>query len=276
MCGYILVGIKNKLGRNRFIASISRTECSLSGDVHVLRITRVATCFIFLLFFFLAMLNFHALFLKRWEIEERVRERNSGGWVRASFFFLLRNAKKTFLFVLKKNQKYVPIKRALFARYESLTRRKNGWKRTNALFFSPRARVLLYFYCFDGSAAREYACLFFAKWVGKKKRKSSALMKNESLATKLNQNLVRGVEEKKRRAKSKIFLLFFSFFFFEWVSLATKTSFFSSLSSWFFARAGTSSQIFCRITQTRPKLLVIASGICTRALWQNIILTNPR
>jgi len=81
MCGYILVGIKNNLGRNRFIASISRTECSLSGDVHVLRITRVATCFIFfVIFFFLAVLNSVLFsFEKVRKQQEREREREKLG-----------------------------------------------------------------------------------------------------------------------------------------------------------------------------------------------------
>ena len=126
MCGYILVGIKNKLGRNRFIASISRTECSLSGDVHVLRITRVATCFIFLLFFFLAMLNFHALFLEKVRSRRESEREKLGGVGESFFFFSSPKRKKNFSLRFKKNQKYVPIKRALFARYESLTRRKNG------------------------------------------------------------------------------------------------------------------------------------------------------
>ena len=107
---------------------------------------------------------------------------------------------------------------------------KMGENARTRSFFSPRARVLLYFYCFDGSAAREYVCLFFAKWVGKKKRKSSRLlMKNESLSKqKLNQNLCSGWKKKKRRQPKSKFLFSSSRFFLEWVSLDENFFFFFS------------------------------------------------
>lgn len=152
---------------------------------------------------------------------------------------------------------------------------KMGENARTRSFFSPRARVLLYFYCFDGSDAREYVCLFFAKWVGKKKRKKARLWWKTRNKNSSKFVLARGGRKKtKTQPKSKFYSLLLVFFLSE--SHTTKTSFFSSLSSWFCARAGTFSQIFCRITQTHPKLLIIAPGTCTRALWQNIILTNPR
>ena len=107
---------------------------------------------------------------------------------------------------------------------------KMGENARTRSFFSPRARVLLYFYCFDGSDAREYVCLFFAKWVGKKKRKKLGF--DEKLETKTHQNLCSlGVEEKKRRHSQKVNFYSLLLVFFLSESHTTKTSFFSSLSS---------------------------------------------
>ena len=96
---------------------------------------------------------------------------------------------------------------------------------------------------------RVNTCLFFAKWVGKKEKKKLGFDEKRVSGAKLTKfffdekkNAQSGVEEKKTKSKKVNSLL-----------VSTKISFFSSLSSRFFARAGTSSQIFCRITQTHPK-----------------------
>jgi len=100
---------------------------------------------------------------------------------------------------------------------------KMGENARTRSFFSPRARVLLYFFCFDGSDAREYVCLFFAKWVGKKKRKSSALDEKTSHSQQNSSKFVcRGGRKKNEELKSNFL---FCALLFE-VSLKRKLLFF--------------------------------------------------
>jgi hypothetical protein len=82
---------------------------------------------------------------------------------------------------------------------------KMGENARTRSFFSPRARVLLYFYCFDGSDAREYVCLFFCQvgWKKEKKKLAAFDEKRVSLETKTQSKFVLGVEEKKTKTAKK-------------------------------------------------------------------------
>jgi hypothetical protein len=76
-------------------------------------------------FFFSRDVKFPTLFSEKGE-KQQESEREKLGVGESFFFFPSPKSTKNFSLRLKKNQKYVPIKRALFARYESLARRKNG------------------------------------------------------------------------------------------------------------------------------------------------------
>jgi hypothetical protein len=68
-------------------------------------------------------------------------------------------------------------------------------------FFSPRARVLLYFFCFDGSDAREYVS-FFCQVGWKKEKKKLGFDEKRDSRSKTHQNLWgRGGRKKNKEQK---------------------------------------------------------------------------
>jgi len=200
---------------------------------------------IFCDFFFSRGVKFRPLFFWKGEktAREREREREKLGVRWELLFFPSPN--ESFFFIsssFKKNKKYVPIKRALFARYESSRDVKTGENAWTRSLFSPRAPVLLYFFCFDSSDAREYVSFFCQ--VGWQKRKEKArLWWKTSLGSKTHkiffrwkkERAVGGGRKKNEEQKSKFSSRLNKnlFFFFSFLSiLCARWHFFTNLLSY--------------------------------------------